>query len=47
MVQTFVSKTRESLDHKMEQTEENREAIMNGLKTKLKDHVSLSFKMYL
>ena len=38
----FISKTKESLDAKMEETQEKREAIMNNLKTKLKDHVSLS-----
>jgi stathmin len=39
-VSTFVSKTKETLDQKMEETKENREAHMNSLKTKLKDHVS-------
>jgi len=38
--QTFVSKTRESLDQKMEESQEKREAHMNSLKNKLKDHVS-------
>lgn len=39
IVSNFVSKTRESLDAKMEESQEKREAHMNSLKTKLKDHV--------
>lgn len=38
---TFVNKTKENLDHKMEESQEKREAHMASLKTKLKDHVSL------
>ena len=41
IVSTFVNKTKETLDQKMAETEENREAHMNTLKTKLKEHVIL------
>ena len=43
MVSTFVSKTKETLDQKMEESQEKREAKMNSLKTKLKDHVSFFY----
>lgn len=36
---TFVAKTKENLDAKMEETQEKREAHMNSLKTKLKEHL--------
>lgn len=39
MESTFINKTKESLDAKMEESQEKREAHMNSLKTKLKDHV--------
>ena len=43
LVSTFVNKTKENLDAKMEETQENREAYLNTLKTKLKDHVCSLF----
>lgn len=42
IVSSFVSKTQENLEAKMEESQEKREAYLNGLKTKLKDHVSFN-----
>lgn len=43
---TFINKTKESLDAKMEESQEKREAHMNSLKTKLKDHVRENIEIY-
>ena len=38
-----MSKTKEQLDQKLEDAQEKREALMDGLKNKLKDHVRAYF----